>query len=156
DEYFGYDVAMGDSAQWAIIGAYGAVARDGKAYIFRRDTTTNIWNMVTTFGPGSSGANLGAAVAMNTQGNIAVGGAVGASITDAGGYTFAAGEAFIYTRNPNDTWSQATELHQTNAGLRHSNDFYGASVGCDGGTVVVGVPGGDSPTTAQCGYIQIW
>ena len=156
-DHFGAAVAMGNGAQLAVIGAPGHGTNAGIAYIFRRDLQTNLWSQVTALDPGySANAWFGSAVAMNTQGNIAVIGAPYADVTDLFGTSTEAGRAEVYVRNPDSTWSYQFDLHQYDASIRHNNDFYGTSVGVDGTTAVVGCPHGDSPTNADAGYIHIW
>ncbi len=156
-DHFGTAVAMGNSAQLAVIGAPGHGTNAGIAYIFRRDLQTNLWSQVTALDPGyGAGSWFGSSVAMNTQGNIAVVGAPYTDVTDLFGTTTEAGRALVYVRNPDSTWSYQGDLHQYDASIRHINDFYGTSVGVDGTTAVVGCPHGDSPSNTDAGYIHVW
>src|SRR5262249_14849037 len=64
--HFGGSIGLGGSNQWAVVGAWGVNGQEGKAYIFRRDINTNLWNYITGFTPGdNAGARFGHAVAMN-------------------------------------------------------------------------------------------
>jgi hypothetical protein len=156
-DHFGVAVAMGSSAQLAVIGAPGHGGNAGIAYIFRRDLQTNLWSQVTTLDPQfNANAWFGNAVAMNTQGTIAVVGAPYADVTDLFGTSSEAGRAEVYVRNPDGTWSYQFDFHQYDASIRHTNDFYGTSVGVDGTTAVVGCPRGDSAVNTDAGYIHIW
>ncbi len=153
---FGSSVGIGGGALYAVVGAPGYSSNAGLAYIFKRNTQTNLWSQVTALTPGfNNGAKFGSSVAMNTQGNIAVIGAPYADITDLFGTTAGAGDAGVYVLN-GSTWTFEFSLHQYDASIRHTNDFYGYSVGIDGSVAVVGCRSGDSPTHTDCGYINIW
>jgi hypothetical protein len=151
---FGSALGLGGGAQWAVIGAKGRSSHEGVAYIFRRDVNTNLWNLNTPLTPGlGSGSNFGQSAAMNTPGTIAVVGAPTATVSDLFGTTLGAGRALVYYRTGNNTWAYSTDLHEYDPAIRHANDNYGFAVGCEGSTIVVGVPNGDSLSHLSCGYI---
>ena len=153
---FGASVAMGGQQQWCIVGAPGQASNAGAAYIFRRDTSTNLWNQLPKLATGSSAGDwLGASVGMNKAGTIAVVGVPYSDVTDIFGTTVEAGKALVYVRSGN-TWSYQANLHQTDASVRATGDHLGTGVACDGNRVVTGVPDGDAPGLSNCGYISIW
>jgi hypothetical protein len=153
--HFGGTLGLGGNAQWAVVGAWGVNSGAGEAYIIHR--TANTWSLANIFTPNyGPSTRFGQAVAMNKDGTLAAVAAPYADVIDVFGTTPSAGRVLVYGRNANDTWTFQTDLHQFDISLRHTNDFYGLSLGADGNSVIVGVPGGDSAAHTDCGFVHIW
>ncbi|MGZ3449109.1 MAG: FG-GAP repeat protein [Polyangiales bacterium] len=123
DDRFGIAVAMdGDTA---LVGASVKDAYKGAAYVFVRGATGWTQQAKLVASDGLANDSFGASVAIS--GNVAIVGAVGATI----GGTANTGAAYVFTRT-GTTWSAGTKL------TAPSTSAYGTSVAASGTTVAIG------------------
>jgi hypothetical protein len=139
DDYFGGVVALNDSGDVALIGAYnkqiGSNAGQGAAYIFTRNE--RIWYQQQILSDTISGAvndNFGYSVALNGTGDEAIIGTPGKQV---GSHSFQ-GVAYVFSRS-GTSWSQQQILSDTN-GI--ATDRFGWSVALNkaGDVALIGVP----------------
>ena len=121
DDSFGYAVSC--SVDRMLVGAHGAAAGNGAAYLFERNVGgSNKWGEVTilTASDGASGDWFGSAVSIS--GDRA---AVGASRNDDDGND--SGSVYIFDRNAGglNNWGQVAKIVASDAS---SNDWFGASL----------------------------
>lgn len=141
---FGRGLAL--DAGRLMVGAPHANAGIGSVYLFARDDrgTTNptddAWREITQVTPREGAVNdkFGWSVAL--QGDRAV---IGALRDDVGALN--SGSAFVFEYSASvDLWEEVAQLSAPDPG---ANDRFGASVGLDGFTIVVGTPDGDMGVT---------
>ncbi len=128
-DYFGGAVAL--SGGTLVVGAAGASAQQGVAYVFVQNGTTWTQQQKLTAADGAAGDYFGSSVALS--GGTAVVGAVFKSV----GANFAQGAAYVFVQS-GATWPQQQELIANDGA---ANDYFGNSVAVSGGTAVVGAAG---------------
>ena len=132
-DYFGYEAVAIDGTT-VVVGAYRAKGKKGAAYVFR--LTDDGYEEVATLtaSDGVEDDKFGSSVAVD--GDSIVVGARGVSTP--GTYTWQTGDqgaAYVfYTRDGGDTYEQTDKLM--------GQYEFGAAVAMDGGSFVVGAPGG--------------
>ena len=153
NDYFGYSVSISGDGTTAIVGAYGDDDKgsdSGSAYIYTRSGSTWSYQAKLVPNDGATDDYFGYSVAISSDGNTAIVGAVGDD-----GVDINTGSAYIYTRS-GSTWSQQTKLTATDATLQ---DSFGSSVAIsgDGNTVIVGAPNSEFDiSNAQAGGFYIY
>ena len=138
-DHFGVSVALSDSGDTALIGAYvddvGANTNQGSAYVYQR--SGNAWTEQAhlTSTDAAAGDYFGRSVALSADGSMAL---IGADMKTIGANT-AQGAAYIFTR-ASTTWSQQTRLTDINGG---GYEWFGvgAALSADGQTALVGADG---------------
>lgn len=138
-DHFGVSVALSDSGDTALIGAYvddvGANVNQGSAYVYQRSGTT--WNeqahLIST--DGAAQDYFGRSVALSADGSIAL---IGADMKTIGTITHQ-GAAYIFVRT-GTVWSQQTRLTALNGG-EYGWFGVGAAISADGQTALVGADG---------------
>jgi len=149
-DWLGYSVALdGDTA---VVGANGAAAQQGAAYIFQRDQGgADNWGQVAqlTAGDGAASDWFGYSVAIS--GDIVVVGAIHSSV----GANAQQGSAYVYGRNQGgaDNWGLITKLV---AGDGAANDWFGCAVSVDADTAVIGAYGVDIDSKAEQGAAYVF
>lgn len=142
---FGWSVAI--HADTAIVGAWFDDDRgtnSGAAYIFVRSGDT--WTQQTKLTASNGQANdlFGSSVAIHAERAV-----VGAYLNDAAATN--AGAAYVFERE-GGTWTQQGILTAPDAG---ANDFFGLSVSCHEGRILVGAPRSD-PTFLDAGAAYVF
>ncbi|HNS37778.1 MAG TPA: hypothetical protein PKM01_08340 [Anaerolineaceae bacterium] len=138
-DHFGVSVALSDSGDTALIGAYvddvGANTNQGSAYVYQRSGTTWTEQAHLTSTDAAAGDYFGRSVALSADGSMAL---IGADMKTIGANT-AQGAAYIFTR-ASATWSQQTRLTDINGG---GYEWFGvgAALSADGQTALVGADG---------------
>ncbi|HOD05658.1 MAG TPA: hypothetical protein PKH92_11505, partial [Anaerolineaceae bacterium] len=138
-DHFGVSVALSDSGDTALIGAYvddvGANTNQGSAYVYQRSGTTWTEQAHLTSTDAAAGDYFGRSVALSADGSMAL---IGADMKTIGANT-AQGAAYIFTR-ASTTWSQQTRLTDINGG---GYEWFGvgAALSADGQTALVGADG---------------
>jgi hypothetical protein len=143
---FGQSVTI--DGDYMVVGAPGAdqsgAPNSGAAYVFQRNPVNrNAWLQVAKLTPpiinASGGDNFGTAVAL--QGDTLLVGAPSSNITGAP----RSGRVFVFKRGGTPgSWSSSQALVATDnraSGLPNDSEFYGAAIGIDGNTVIIGAPG---------------
>ena len=136
--WFGYAVAVDDNT--VLIGAPQDNHNNnddddlGSAYVYTKDPN-GAWRQTAklTASDGAEGDNFGISVAVD--GNTAVIGAHGTDRNDAD-----TGSAYVFTKNPDDAWSEQTKLVASDGA---AGDRFGISVAVEGDTAVIGAYGDD-------------
>jgi hypothetical protein len=141
---FGYAVALSADGSTAIVGANseddGATTENGAAYIFTR--AGSVWTQQAKLVASDAASNdqLGFAVAISSDGNTVIAGALG---------TAAGGAAYVFTRS-GTTWTQEMKLTAGDAAM--SDNFgYSVALSADGNTALVGALGEDDGGTTENG-----
>ena len=135
-DHFGVSVALSDSGDTALIGAYvddvGANTNQGSAYVYQRSGSVWTEQAHLISSDGATEDYFGRAVALSSDGNTAL---IGADFKVINGNT-RHGAAYIFTR-AGATWSQQTRLTDVN-GDEYS--WFGASLAlsADGRTALIG------------------
>ena len=138
-DHFGVSVALSDSGDTALIGAYvddvGANTNQGSAYVYQRSGTAWTEQAHLTSTDAAAGDYFGRSVALSADGSMAL---IGADMKTIGANT-AQGAAYIFTR-ASTTWSQQTRLTDINGG---GYEWFGvgAALSADGQTALVGADG---------------
>jgi len=152
-DHFGVSVALSDSGDTALIGAYaddvGENIQQGSAYVYQRNGSVWTEQAHLISSDGATEDLFGRAVALSSDGNIAL---IGADFKVVNGNT-RHGAAYIFTR-AGAVWSQQTRLTDVNgdeyswfgASLALSADGRTALVGADGTGAVVFTSSGDTWT----------
>ena len=145
-DWFGYSVALnGDTLAIGAIGENGDGTNEsdnsrtgpGAVYVFARDSV-GVWNQQQYLKASNVGNfdSFGSSLAL--EGDTLVVGALGESGNGVGGATdnsaFAAGAAYVFTRNGAGLWSEQAYLKASNAG---AGDEFGSSVAISGDTIAV-------------------
>jgi len=138
-DHFGVSVALSDSGDTALIGAYvddvGANTNQGSAYVYQRSGSVWTEQAHLISSDGATEDYFGRAVALSSDGNTAL---IGADFKTINGNT-RQGAAYIFTR-AGAAWSQQTRLTDINGG---GYSWFGTSVAlsADGRTALVGADG---------------
>ncbi len=134
---FGYSVAISSDGNTAIVGAYfddenGTNA--GSAYVYTRSGSTWAQQSKLLASDGAGNDQFGYSVAISSDGNTAIVGAVNDDSSR--------GSAYIYTRS-GSTWTQQSKLLASD-GAGSDSFGYSVSISSDGNTAIVGAPYDDS------------
>lgn len=135
-DHFGVSVALSDSGDTALIGAYvddvGENIQQGSAYVYQRSGSVWTEQAHLTSSDGATEDYFGRAVALSSDGNTAL---IGADFKVVNGNT-RQGAAYIFTR-AGATWSQQTRLTDINGG---EYNWFGAAaaLSADGRTALIG------------------
>ena len=147
DAFFGTAVSI-DGDQM-IIGAYGANAEQGAAYIFERNTQGN-WEEVEKINGNPSSENTQFGWSASIQRNYAV-------VSAPHLYGFEAGEVYFYKRDSNGNWVEDQIIQGDDT---VGEDFYGWSTAMHADELIVGAPwedhdanGGNEIDRAGSAYI---
>ena len=138
-DHFGVSVALSDSGDTALIGAYvddvGANTNQGSAYVYQRSGSVWTEQAHLISSDGATEDYFGRAVALSSDGNTAL---IGADFKTINGNT-RQGAAYIFTR-AGAAWSQQTRLTDINGG---EYSWFGIAVAlsADGRTALVGADG---------------
>ncbi|RLS33683.1 MAG: hypothetical protein DWH80_00040 [Planctomycetota bacterium] len=151
---FGSSVALSSDGNTAIVGAYGddvdGKPNQGTATIFVR--SGGVWTQQTllTATGGATGDNFGVSVALSGDGNTAIVGAYGDTISGNGSQ----GSATIFIRS-GGVWTQQQQVTATGGA---AVDFFGNSVALssDGNTAIVGAYVDDVGGNANQGSATIF
>ena len=126
----------------------------GAIYVFTRDPTdpTDPWTEQQKLSASdeASGDRLGTSVYL--EGNTVVG---GAPRKDDGTST-AAGAAYVFTRDPDDTTDPWSEQQKLTASDASAEDQFGTSVSLNGNTIVVGAPLDNLGTSFDAGSLYVF
>lgn len=125
-DFFGFSVSL--SGTTALIGAFGANAQAGSAYVFMNSAGTWSQQQEITASDAASSADFGFSVALS--GTTAVVGAQGPSTPGAGG------SAYVFV-NSGGAWAQQQELLASDASVGNA---FGSSVAITASTIFVGAP----------------
>jgi hypothetical protein len=117
---FGFSVALNNTGDIALVGAYRANSDHGAAYVFSRNGAVWSQQQVLSDTTTAGSDNFGFSVALNSAGDVALIGAQNKTET-----VLAQGAAYVFTRN-GSVWSQQQVLSDTVTG--GSFDFFGDSV----------------------------
>lgn len=129
NSYFGSAAALNGNN--ALIGADGESSFQGAAYIFTQSNSTWSEGQKLTASDGLAGDEFGYRVALG--GHTLVVGAFSATVNGVASQ----GAAYVFNR-PSDTWIESQKLTADDGALF---DNFGAAVGLDGDTVVIGANG---------------
>jgi len=138
-DHFGVSVALSDSGDTALIGAYvddvGENTNQGSAYVYQRSESVWTEQAHLISSDGATEDYFGRAVALSSDGNTAL---IGADFKVINGNT-RQGAAYIFTR-AGAAWSQQTRLTDANGG---EYSWFGIAVAlsADGRTALVGADG---------------
>ena len=161
---FGFSVAISGNA--VVVGAHNedssttgvdsmpdnSAILAGAAYVFTRDTMTNLWSQQAYLKASNTGVqdNFGTSVAVSD--NLVMVGALGEDSSTTGVNSTAdesassAGAAYVFIHDKvTNIWSEQSYLKASNTG---ANDQFGKSVGVSGTTIVVGAGEEDNATGA--------
>ncbi len=148
-DHFGVSVALSDSGDMALIGAYvddvGANVNQGSAYVYQRSGTTWTEQAHLTSTDGAAEDYFGRSVSLSSDGSTAL---IGADMKTIGSNT-RQGAAYIFTRT-NTTWSQQTRLTALN-GSAYTWFGRGVALSADGQTGLVGSEGSGGIVFARSG-----
>jgi hypothetical protein len=106
---------------------------------------------VVTSGSWSDGEKLGFAIALDSDGDTLILGSSSAK----NGSTSATGEAYIYTRSGDNTWSQQKNVTASDANTAFDQFGGDVAISGDGNYAVIGMVGDDT-TQSDSGAIYIW
>lgn len=152
----GFSVNLSGDGSTVIIGASATMTTSttpGAAYIFTK-SGTNSWNAHETAmlnpSDGATGDQFGFTVSLSFNGSVAMVGAIDHQV----GNNATAGEAYVYTRGSNNSYSQSAILHSNDQAA--GDQFgYAVSLSSDGNTALIGAQGHivNSKANAGSGYI---
>jgi hypothetical protein len=151
---FGTSVSLSSDGNTALVGAFrddtAAGADAGSAYVFVRSGTSWTEQAKLTAGDGAAADGFGRSVALSSDGNTALVGAVGDDTT-AG---FDAGSAYMFVRS-GTAWTPQAKL---TAGDGAADDLFGISVSLssDGNTALVGAFRGDTAAGTDAGSAYVF
>jgi hypothetical protein len=129
----------------SLYGNYAALGTDSDAvYIYKFDTTSNVWNFYQKIHATTNGIGFGRAVALYNDYLI-----VGA---EKDGPISQQGSASIY-KNIAGVWTFQIKLYNVNG---QPNDFFGFSVAIDGDNVIIGAPYDDDAAGIDQGSVCIF
>jgi hypothetical protein len=141
---FGWSVAL--SGDTALIGAFGAHAYQGSAYVFARSGTS--WTQQKQLAADDPGPVHGFGCSVALSGDTALVGASGDDVgTDKG-----QGAAYVFTRS-GTTWSQQQRLTAADG---TTDDWFGRAVALDGDTALVGMHGDDAGAAGNRGSAYVY
>ena len=129
-DMFGHSVAIDEDT--IVIGAPGVNNKTGTAYVFTRNTITDLWSQTArlTASPGVAGDEFAFSVAVHNQTIV-----VGARYHEVSSIS-KAGAAYVFMWNSTDErWDQEATLTASDPAER---DYFGHSVAVHGDTVVIG------------------
>jgi hypothetical protein len=137
EDHFGYSVALSSDGSTGILGTYwesqgNGPKKQGRAYVFTRDGAAWTQQAKLSATEGAAGDEFGYSVALSSDGNTAL---VGAIYTTVDGKN-AQGAAYVFTR----TGTNWTEQKWLLASEGTANDFFGSAVALssDGNTALIG------------------
>ena len=136
NDAFGFSVALSSDGNTALVGAYvktvGGNSFQGAAYVFTRLSGSWTQQQELTASDGATFDLFGSSVALSSDGNTALVGAVSKTI----GGNSAQGAAYVFTRS-SGSWTQQQELTASDGAV---SDTFGSSVALssDGNTALVG------------------
>src|SRR5262245_45642883 len=153
-ECFGSSVGVAGNV--AVVGADFHDNFAGAAYFFKR--TNSGWAQTSMVTPPDVVAwdYFGTSVAINESGNLAVVGAPYKDITDNQGTDENAGEAYIYSRNPNGTWSLEASLYDTDPASRDAYSYLGYRVAISGEVAVIADDNDNAFGMFDCGSVRVY
>ena len=153
--FFGYGIGLSGDA--AAIGAPFHDNFEGAAYFFKRPQGGG-WNQVQMVKPLGivSGDYFGSSAAINETGDIAVIGAPYKDITDDQGTDVDAGEAYIYSRNPDGTWSLEASLYDTDPATRDAHSLFGNRVAISGEVAVIANRSDSYYVIPEAGSVRVY
>ncbi len=126
---FGYSISM--DGNFAVIGApYADVNtsnNEGKAFVFKRNTTTNKWVLFQELTGSNASADDNFGISVSISGNTIVVGAPNDDIVISGSTHTNQGSVYVFTFN-GAIWSQKAKVYDDD-GL--AGDFFGTSVDID-------------------------
>ena len=139
-DWFGESVSINGDTM--VVGAHGADAYTGYAYVFTRDTAgdlTSGWTQVAKLTADDGAANDWFGRSVSIDGDTMVVGAL--QDNDKGTDV---GSAYVFTRDTaGDLASGWTQVAKLTAGDGAANDYFGNTASIDGDTVVIGANGDD-------------
>ncbi|MBU4366049.1 MAG: FG-GAP repeat protein, partial [Verrucomicrobia bacterium] len=149
-DYFGWSVALNSDGNTALIGAYPAVVgsvMSGAGYVFTRSGTAWTQQATLTAADGAEWDDFGYSVALSSDGNTAL---IGALDADVGGNADQ-GAGYVFTRS-GTSWSQQAKLAALDG---TAYDYFGHSVALsgDGNTALITEPGWIYSTNQGAGYV---
>jgi len=154
DDWFGLSVALSADGNTAIAGAglddVGANVDQGSATIFVRSGTSWTQQQTVTQTGGAAGDYFGFGVALSSDGNTAIIGA----LSDDVGANANQGSATIFTRS-GGVWTQQQTITKTGGA---AGDLFGRSVAlsADGNTAIVGAANSDVGANVDQGTATIF
>ncbi|MEF8830787.1 MAG: FG-GAP repeat protein [Halobacteriales archaeon] len=141
DDRFGWQLALSDDADTAIVGAYlpdeSTGENAGSAYVFEQDGDSWVQQAKLVASDGDAGDEFGSSVGLSGDATTAV---VGADETD-GFNGENSGAAYVFQRGDGN-WTQPTKLTADDAG---DNFGSAAAVSKAGDIIIVGAPSDDDP-----------
>ncbi|MDE2180364.1 MAG: hypothetical protein KGJ40_05895, partial [candidate division NC10 bacterium] len=137
NDFFGFGVAISASGDTIVVGAFGAGAGQGAAYVFTGADGAWIQQAILAASDGAQFNELGVAVAMNGVGDTIVAGAWRANV----GSQAYQGAAYVYAK-PTTGWTDSIESAKLTASDGAANDYLGFAVALSGDTIVVGTYNG--------------
>ena len=144
--YFGYSVALSQSGNTALIGAYGQSTAggisSGAAYVWVRDMYGSYHQEQKLFSADRASSDyFGHAVALSADGNTAIISAMAA--TD--GRLHAAGAAYVFQKDKAAGWMQTQRLFPSSKSA-FAAFGYSLALRNDGNSVLIGAPYEEAPT----------
>lgn len=137
EDHFGYSVALSSDGSTGLLGTYwesqgSGPKKQGRAYVFKRDGAAWTQQAKLSAAEGAAGDQFGYSVALSSDGNTAL---IGAILTTVDGKN-AQGAAYVFTRSAAN-W---TEQKRLLASQGAANDFFGSAVALssDGNTALIG------------------
>ena len=149
NDYFGTSVALSSDGNTAIVGAPYDNSNQGSATVFTRTSGTWTQQQTITQTGGAALDYFGWSVALSSDGNTALIGALGTTVAVSN-----QGSATIFTR-ASTTWTQQQVITQNDAGY---NDQFGISVALStaGNTAIVGAHADDVDANTNQGSVTIF
>ncbi|MES2774625.1 MAG: FG-GAP repeat protein [Bacteroidota bacterium] len=155
---FGYSVSI--DGDIAVIGApfanVSTSTDEGKAYVYKRNTTTNNWVLVTELTGSSASADDHFGYSVAISGNLIVIGAPDDDVVINGNTHANQGSAYVFAFN-GTSWIQRAKLY-TDDGL--AGDVFGTSVDIEdkttGDFIIVGAPGRNIGANADEGAAYMY
>ena len=153
-EFFGSGVGL--AGDIAVVGAGFHDNFTGTAYFFKR--LGSGWTQTAMLTPPDvvQWDYFGMSAAINEAGNLAVFGAPYKDITDDQGTDDDAGEAYIYSRNPNGTWSLEASLWDTDPASRDPVSYLGYHVAISGEVAVIAAQSDNAFGLFDCGSARVY
>jgi hypothetical protein len=154
NDLFGAAVALSSDGNTAIVGASAESTSpntsNGAAYVFTRSGSTWTEQQKLLASDAASNDSFGYSVALSSDGNTAIVGAVGESTSP----NTSNGAAYVFTRS-GSTWTQQQKLLASDAA---SNDSFGYSVALssDGNTAIVGAYSEDTSSSTNNGAAYVF
>ena len=137
EDHFGYSVALSSDGSTGILGTYwesqgSGPKKQGRAYVFKRDGAAWTQQAKLSAAEGAAGDQFGYSVALSSDGNTALVGAIFTTVDEKN----AQGAAYVFTR----TATNWTEQKRLLASQGAANDLFGSAVALssDGNTALIG------------------